>query len=204
MNERLELQLHDGTPVIVRPLIPDDRPLLAEAYRIVSPEARYNRFWTGGGDVVGDKMLDRVLDQDANRHVTWTVLDPSRDFPPMGGASWWRDPQAMQQAEISAIVLDGDQGRGIGTLLFAVMWITAFRAGIRHLTGYCLTDNRAAANWMRDCGGEGEWNGSHLAFRWDLENLDALKENRTAADLARWLADLSQLLLPDDPSTAGK
>jgi len=197
MNERLELRLRDGTPVIVRPLIAEDRPLLAEAYRRVSPEARYNRFWTHGGDVVGEKMLDRVLNQDAFQHVTWAVLDPSREFPPMGGASWWRNPENEDEAEISAIVLDADQGRGIGTLVLAVMWITAFRAGIKQLVGYSLTENRKAADWMRDCGASGEWDGYKLIFRWDLEDLDKLPEGRTARDLAKWLAELSQVLLPD-------
>jgi len=37
--ERLELELRDGVPVIARPLIPEDRAALAEAYRRLSPEA---------------------------------------------------------------------------------------------------------------------------------------------------------------------
>ena len=88
--ERFELTLRDGTPVIVRPLIPEDRDSLAEAYRRLSPEARYHRFWTHTGEVVGEKMLNQILAQDPEKHVTWTVLDPARDFPPIGGASWWR------------------------------------------------------------------------------------------------------------------
>jgi len=38
--DRLELELRDGTPVIARPLIPEHRPELAEAYRSLSPQAR--------------------------------------------------------------------------------------------------------------------------------------------------------------------
>ncbi len=75
------------------------------------------------------------------------------------------------------------------------MWITSFRAGIRELVGYALHDNRRAANWMRDCGASGSWDGYKLVFRWDLENLDLLPETRRAADLADWLAKLSPLLL---------
>ena len=66
------------------------------------------------------------------------------------------------------MVLDDDQRRGIGTLLLAIMWLTAFRAGIGEIVGYTLIDNRRAANWMRDCGGEGSWDGYKLVFRWDL------------------------------------
>lgn len=173
----------------------EDRELVAEAYRRLSPEARYQRFWTRTGEMLGDAMLDRLVRQDRSTHMTWTVLDPAREFPGVGGASWWRDMNHLDQAEISAMVLDDDQGRGIGTLLFAVMWLTAYRAGIDHLVGYTLMDNRRAANWMRDCGGKGEWDGYKLAFHWDLADLGSLPETPAAADLAAWLAELSPMIL---------
>ncbi len=195
MNDRLELELRDGTPVIVRPLIEEDRELVAEAYRRLSAEARYQRFWTRTGEMIGKEMLNRLLDQDVVRHMTWALLDPARGFPGVGGASWWRHATRPQEAEISIMVLDEDQGRGIGTLLLAVMWITALRAGVDHMVAYTLADNRRAANWMRDCGGEGKWDGYKLVFRWQLDNLDALPATPAAVDLASWLAELSPRLL---------
>ncbi|MDP3849330.1 MAG: GNAT family N-acetyltransferase [Luteolibacter sp.] len=195
MKDRLELTLRDGAPVIVRPLIEEDRPLVAEAYRRLSPDARYQRFWTRTGEMIGKEMLDRLLDQDATSHLTWALLDPAREFPGVGGASWWRNANKPDEAELSVMVLDDDQRRGIGTLLLAVMWITAFRAGVEHLVGYTLTENRSAANWMRDCGGAGEWDGYKLVFRWRLDNLDSLPETPAAADLADWLARLGPRVL---------
>jgi GNAT superfamily N-acetyltransferase len=195
MKDRFELELRDGTPVIVRPLLEEDRAAVVEVYRRLSPEARYQRFWTRTGEMIGDAMLDRLLEQNPARHETWAVLDPAREFPGIGGASWWRDAAKPDEAEISALVLDDDQGRGIGTLLLAVMWLSAFRAGLEHLVGYSLADNRRAANWMRDCGGQGSWDGYKLLFRWDLDNLDALPETPAAADLAAWLAELSPRIL---------
>jgi acetyltransferase len=195
MQDRLELELRDGTPVIVRPLIEEDRPLVAEAYRRLSPEARYQRFWTRTGEMIGREMLDRLVSQDPLRHMTWTLLDPAREFPGMGGASWWRDANDPELAEISLMVLDDDQRRGIGTLLLAVMWLSAYRAGIERIVAYALVENRRAANWMRDCGGAGEWDGYKLVYRWNLADLDALPDTAAAADLASWLAELSPLLL---------
>jgi len=90
---------------------------------------------------------------------------------------------------------DDDHGRGIGTPLLAVIWLSAFRARLKHLVGYTLADNRRAADWMRACGGHGSWDGYKLVFRWDLDNLDALPETRAAADLASWLATLAPRLL---------
>ena len=194
-SDRLELELRDGSPVIVRPLVQEDRHDLAEAYRRLSPEARYNRFWTHSGAVVGEKMLDRVLSQDPAAHVTWAVLDPSREFSPLGGASWWRDAGSPAEVEISLIVLDDEQGRGIGTLLLSLMWLTAFRAGAEAMVGYVLIENRQAAGWMRACGATGEWDGYKLIFRWNLKDLAALPETRAAAELADWLARLAPALL---------
>lgn len=195
MRDRLEIHLRDGTPVIVRPLIEEDRAMVAEAYRRLTPEARYQRLWTRTGEMIGQKMLDRLVKQDPASHLTWAVLDPARGFPGVGGASWWRNAANPSEAEISLMVLDDDQCRGIGTLLLALAWISAFRAGIGRLVGYCLVDNRRAANWMRDCGGAGEWDGYKLVFTWNLTHLDALPETPAAADLALWLADLSPRLL---------
>lgn len=194
-TERLLLELRDGTPVIVRPLVEEDRAAAAEAYRRLSPEARYQRFWTRTGEMIGDAMLDKLLRQDVETHMTWAVLDPAREFPPVGGASWWRGVENRGEAELSAMVLDDDQGRGVGTLLLAVMWLTAYRAGIGRLVGYSLVENRRAADWMRDCGGQGEWDGYKLVFRWELDNLDTLPETAAAADLAAWLAELAPVLL---------
>lgn len=195
MDDRFELNLRDGTPVIIRPLIEEDRPMVAEAYRRLSPEARYQRFWTPIGEMLGKAMLDRLIEQNPAKHATWVVLDPAREFPGVGGASWWRDTVTPDQAEISAMVLDGDQRRGIGTLLLAVMWLAAFRAGVEHLVAYTLQDNRRAADWMRDCGAQGEWDGYKLVFRWDLDNLDCLPTTPAAVDLADWLAQLSPMIL---------
>lgn len=195
MKDRLELTLRDGTPVIVRPLIEEDRALVAEAYRRLSPEARYHRFWTRTGEMIGTEMLDRLLDQDATSHLTWALLDPAREFPGVGGASWWRNAKRPEEVEISLMVLDDDHRRGIGTLLLALMWITAFRADAERMVAYTLAENRRAADWMRDCGGTGEWDGYKLAFHWQLDNLSTLPETPAAEDLASWLAELSPRLL---------
>jgi acetyltransferase len=194
MKDRFELNLRDGTPIIVRPLLEEDRALVGEAYRRLSPEARYQRFWTRTGEIIGETMLDRLIAQNPEQHMTWAVLDPAREFPGVGGASWWRNVANAQEAEISAMVLDDDQRRGIGTLLLAVMALTALRADLNQLVGFTLADNRLAANWMRDCGAQGVWDGYQLVFRWDLNALDTLPPTAAAADLAAWLAELSPLI----------
>lgn len=189
-----DVHLRDGTPVVARCLVPEDRNALAGAYRRLSPESRYNRFWTHGGGDIGEKMLDRVLRQDLATHVSWTVLDPSREFPPMGAASWWRDGMTATEAEFSAVVLDGDQGRGVGTLLLAILWCLCRRAGIRSLVAHTLTENRKAANWMRDTGAIGEWDGHMLVFRWNIHQKAAGIDTLAAEDLRARIREFEKQL----------
>lgn len=188
------LMLHDQTQVIARELIPADRAALADAYRRLSPTSRYNRFWTHGGDVIGDRMLDRVLKQDLETHVSWAILDPARESPPMGAASWWRDDASSTEAEFSAVVIDADQGRGVGTLLLAILWCLAIRAGIQSMVAYSLTENRQAANWMRDTGAAGHWDGHKLVFRWDISNTKPAIDTRAARDFTARIKEVRECL----------
>lgn len=193
---RLELTLRDGTPVVARPLGPADRAYVAEAYRRLSPESRYQRFWVHTGEVIGERMLDRLLDADGHNHVVWAVLEPAREFPALGGASYWRSATNPAEAEFSVTVLDADHGRSVGTLLLAILWLVAFANGIRQFVGYVMPDNRRAVRWMIDSGACGEWDGYKAIFRWNLENLTALPLTPVAGDLAERLAELAPVILP--------
>jgi acetyltransferase len=196
MVDRLELTLRDGTPVIARPLNPGDRELVAEGYRRLSPEARYQRFWVRDGEIIGDAMLDRLLKDQPPKHGIWTVFDPAReDFKALGAASFWRSAADPTEAEFSVTVMDAEQGRGVATTLLAILWVVAFRFGIERFVGYTTPENRSALHWMRDTGAVGEWDGYNAIYRWDLTDLDAIPSTPAGADLAARLSELAGHLL---------
>ncbi|MGE9269460.1 MAG: GNAT family N-acetyltransferase, partial [Verrucomicrobiales bacterium] len=133
--ERITTQLANGHRVELRPLSPSDRGALAEGYRRLSPESRYQRFWVRGGEVMGEGMLDRILEVDPWNHAVWALLDRTREFPGVGAASFWRSSREPEEAEFSCTVLDSDQGCGVGTLLLATVWCAAYRVGVRRFVG---------------------------------------------------------------------
>ncbi|MCP5537018.1 MAG: GNAT family N-acetyltransferase [Akkermansiaceae bacterium] len=194
-EQRLTLKLRDGTPVSARPLGPADREDLAEGYQQLSMESRYQRFWTRTGEVIGERMLDRLLNPDHGNHSIWAVLDASREYPGMGAASYWRFADDPGKAEFSCTVLDRDQGRGVGTLLLAILWLEAYANGIEEFVGYTMPENQQAIGWMLDTGGEGEWDGYKAIFRWDLTDTSKLPLTLAAGDLAEWIAELTPRFL---------
>jgi len=193
--QRISLHLRDGTPVTARPLGQADREQLAEGYLLLSPESRYQRFWTHTGEVIGEKMLDRLLNNDGGQHAIWAVLDASREYPGMGAASFWRFPDDPTKAEFSCTVLDRDQGRGIGTLLLAILWLHAYSEGVEEFVGYTMPENTQAISWMIDTGAEGEWDGYKAIFRWDLTDTSKLPLTLSAGDLAERLVELTPYFL---------
>lgn len=192
---RLPLKLRDGTPVSARPLVPADREQLAAGYQLLSAQSRYQRFWTRTGEVIGDGMLDRLLRVDEQNHMIWAVMDATRDYPGIGAASFWRFPDEPTKAEFSCTVLDSDQGRGVGTLLLAILWLDAFSKGIEEFVGYTMPENKQAIKWMMDTGAQGEWDGYKAIFRWNLNDVSSLPLTLAAGDLAERLAELTAAFL---------
>jgi len=191
-GKRLELQLRDGSPVAARPLGPADRKQIAEGYRRLSPDSRYQRFWVHTGEMIGDEMLNRLLlDTDQVNHAVWAVVDPTREYPGIGAASYWRSKDKPLEAEFSATVLDDDQRRGVGTLLLSILWLNAYANGIERFVSYVIPENRSAIRWLVDTGAEGEWDGYKVIFRTDLTDPSKLPLTPAGGDLAGRLSELS-------------
>ena len=137
--EAITVQLDDGTPASIREISDADRERLAEGYRMLSPEARYHRFWTKVGEL-GDGMLDRLVKADQYDHVVWGATDPDHlDTPGMGAASYWRSK--LDHEEATAYALTNPDRiplwslRTIGSdakfesLDEAVQWVESFEEG---------------------------------------------------------------------------
>jgi acetyltransferase len=187
----IETTLDDGTAVRLRRLGPDDRDGLAEGYRLLSPDSRYQRFWVRTGETIGEGMLDRILGNDPANHAVWAVLDPAREYPGVGAGSWWRSGEDPDEAEFSCTVLDADQRRGVGTLLLAAAWVDAMAAGVRRFVGYTMPENVTAVRWMRDTGAAAEWDGYKVIFRWNLDDLESIPPTTPGVALAGRLAELA-------------
>lgn len=128
-------------------MTPEDRGRISEAFRLLSPEARYFRFWTRFREL-NPRLIEELCSPDFKDHVGWAAFEvEDGDTPGLGGASFWRLKEDAAAAEVSFTVADEFQGRGLGTLLLAVLWEHAVSLGIRRFVGHALNANLTMRAW---------------------------------------------------------
>lgn len=148
----IETTLRDGTKVLVRPVVPDDRDELAEGFDKLSARSRYLRFHTAVEELT-DAQLDYLTQVDQVDHVAWVAIDlGAPDRPGIGVARFVRLAGEPHVAEAAITVADAYQGRGLGTFLLRVLADTARARGITTFRAYVLGENTAMLGMLEQLG----------------------------------------------------
>jgi len=147
-----EYRLKDGTPVLVRPIRPEDKARLREGFQRLSPEARYQRFLATMSDL-SDDQLRHLTEIDYHDHMAWVAIDPGRpELPGVGVARYIRVEGHPDVAEVAVTVADAWQGRGLGTLLLERLCESAAAHGVKTFRAFTLETNDAMIRIFRDIG----------------------------------------------------
>jgi GNAT superfamily N-acetyltransferase len=131
----VEVWLHDGERIVLRPIIPEDKDLLREGFNRMSEESRYRRFM--GVKELSEKDLAYLTEIDYVDHFALVALSSE---------------PGEYSAEAAVTVIDEHHGRGIGTLLLAAIGAVALEKGIRRFVGYLLADNRPVIDVLKNLG----------------------------------------------------
>ena len=143
--------LRDGSEVLIRPVRPADAALLAEGFQRLSPESRRLRFLTAK-DVLGPAELRYLTDVDHHDHEAIGALDLATGQG-AGIARYIRDSKDPRTAEIAVTIVDGWQGRGLGTELVARLAEHARAEGIDRFVALTAGGNVAMGLLLRRMGG---------------------------------------------------
>ena len=150
-----EWQLKDGTPVTIRPIRPEDEPLMVAFHRTLSERSVYLRYFCSLSlsTRVEHERLVRICFASYDRGF---ALVADRKNPDTGeheilGVGRF---SAITRVEAEAAVLVSDkwQGRGLGTELLAGVGRVARAEGFRWLSGEILRDNLATQAIFRKAG----------------------------------------------------
>jgi len=128
--------LRDGTTAGLRPIYPGDQQELMRG-ELFSAKTRYQRFLSPGQ--VTPALARYLTEIDYVDHFAWVAVD-SADVS-AGGATYVRSASDPTLADISFLINDEFQGRGLGTLLMGALAIAARRNGISRFCADVLAEN---------------------------------------------------------------
>lgn len=184
-----QLRLRDGLPVILRPLLPNDRERIIDAFKRLSPESTYFRFWTRFRGV-NPTFIDKLCAEDPGQHASWIiVIQDNDDVPGVGGGSFWRSGVDASMAEVSFTVADEFQGQGAGTILLAALWEQAWATGIQRFVAHVLDSNHVMLTWWSSLGAAAIQHPHGWEMTLTLDEA-ALPDTSAANSLRHWLAFL--------------
>jgi RimJ/RimL family protein N-acetyltransferase len=146
------LELTDGTKLLVRPIVPEDEPLLHEAVAAMSERTVYFRFFSPlkrMPDALAHRLA--VVDYNDRFALVATTDKPGARERILGVARYDR-VVGTDVAEIAVAVVDEFQRRGLGSALMAILGKVAANHGIKTFTLIVLPENQQMLGLLRKMG----------------------------------------------------
>jgi acetyltransferase len=132
--------MNTGVDIFIRPIRPEDAPLLVELFESLSPRSVYLRFFTPMKRLP-HSMLAMFTQIDYDRHIALVALTESETNEKMLGVARVISFRDHEEAEFSVAVGDQWQGKGIGAALLQRCLSIAKERGIQRVMGTVLSEN---------------------------------------------------------------
>jgi acetyltransferase len=143
--------LRDGSPVLLRPMKPEDEALVADFLGKCSEDTIYFRYfklirhWT-------HEMLIRFTQNDYDRELGLMAIgQPPGPEVMLGVSRLYMEPH-REQAEFAVIVADPWQGKGLGPKLLEEVIAIAREQGVKRLLGDVLAQNQPMLEMVKRLG----------------------------------------------------
>ncbi len=192
--------LGDGEAAYIRPITPDDRPLLLAFHERQPRENLYRRFFSSK-PTLSEKELHHFTTVDFRDRVA-LVLELRGEFIAWASYERWQD---RDDAEVAFMVDDAYQGKGIATLLLEHLAAIARSNGIQRFTAEVLSDNRSMLRVFARAGWpvERHYDSGITELDWPLvdteQYLDSVASREQRADSRA----IARLLLPRSIAVIG-
>jgi len=150
-------KLKDGTPVVIRPIRPEDEPTMVKFHESLSDRSVHFRYFhmIHLSQRVAHERLARhcFIDYDREMVLVAERRDPMGEREIIAVARLTKQHKA-QEAEFAMILSDAFQGFGLGTELLRRLVVIARDEKIALLTGNILPENQAMQRLCRKLGFE--------------------------------------------------
>jgi acetyltransferase len=148
--------LRDGTPIVMRPIRPEDEPLLVTFHQTVSEKSVYLRYFFPMklSQRISHERLARISFVDYDRAVVLAAersdaTTGEKTILAVGRLNKLRDGSS---GEFAVLVNDAWQGHGLGTELLRRLIAYGKEEGITRIIGHVLPDNRGMQAVARKLG----------------------------------------------------
>ena len=141
-----EVAVADGLSVLVRPIEPDDKRRLADAFERLSPETRYRRFFAPL-ERLSERDLRHLTEVDHRDHEALVAVNPENGAI-IAVARYVRSADPAE-AEVAVVVGDPWQHKGIASALLERLVERAREAGIGHFVALVMSENEEALELFR-------------------------------------------------------
>ena len=147
------VRLKDGTPLVIRPIRPEDEPALVRFHQTLSNESVYRRYFMPMSLEARTKhdRLTRMCFIDYDRQIAFVAEVPGEPGEIVGVGRNARCT-TTNNAELAAVVSDAYQHRGIGRLLVERVIEFARDERLDALTAYVLAENFAMLSLLQKAG----------------------------------------------------
>jgi GNAT superfamily N-acetyltransferase len=162
--------LADGSVLSLRPIRPEDGPLLAEGFSRLSPESRFLRFFSPL-DHLSEAQLRYFTEIDYVDHFAWVATVRTAKDPALGVAvaRYIRSKQDPTAAEAAVAVADDHHRRGIGSIMLEALAAVALSRGITAFHLLVRADNHAMIAAMHELGAQQRPNDDPGVIRFVLD-----------------------------------
>jgi acetyltransferase len=133
-------QLADGTPIVIRPIRPEDAQIEQAFVRGLSDESRYFRFMQEITELTPE-MLTRFTQLDYDREMAFIAIVTTNEGEREIGVSRYVMQPDGTSAEFALVVADEWHEHGVGTRLMQALFDAARARGLATLDGEILRSN---------------------------------------------------------------
>lgn len=138
-------KLKGGVKVTIRPIKPEDEPLMADFHRTLSERSIYYRYFSmlNLEHRIAHERLTRICFNDYEREIALVVerKDSKTGRREILGVGRLSKTHELDEAEFAIVVSDLWQGKGLGTQLLKMLVRIGRDENIRRITARILPDN---------------------------------------------------------------
>jgi acetyltransferase len=144
-------RLSDGTEVILRPIRPEDEPMIGEFLRTLSEETLRQRYFVNHLDI-SHELLVRFVNNDYDREIAIVAELDRGKKKRIIGVGRLTGAADRGRSEFAVVVHDGWQGRGLGFKLTDTIIGIAQEKGLKEIRGYVDSNNRRMLRVVAELG----------------------------------------------------